>query len=129
MHAMLLSNACQQPDYLCMLQRAVLERLTGLMMTPVGDAVPAGIVALEAMRLIVELLGEVSGEEVQQMKQPCLTKLTSCTRPLRAQASACSSWLCTGPNHQPCCPQERVCHLMPCMPRVLRLDEVISLTT
>ena len=65
-----------------------MERLTGLVMTPVGDAVPAGIVALEAMRLIVELLGEVSSDEVQQMKQPCLTKLISRTRPLRAQASA-----------------------------------------
>lgn len=57
-------------------------------MTPIGEAVPAGIVSLEAMRLIVELLGEVSSEEVQQMKHPCLTKLTSHTRQIRAQVSA-----------------------------------------
>ena len=71
------------------MQRAVLERLTGLIMTPIGEAVPAGIVALEAMRLIVELLGEVSSDEVQQIKQPCLSKLTSHTKPIRAQVSLC----------------------------------------
>ena len=70
------------------MQRSVLERLTGLIMTPIGEAVPAGIVSLEAMRLIVELLGEVSSEEVQQMKHPGLTKLTSHTRQIRAQVSA-----------------------------------------
>lgn len=70
-----------------LVQRAVLVRLTGLIMTPVGEAVPAGIVALETMRLIVKLLGEVSIEEMQHMKQPCLSKLTCHTRPIRAQVS------------------------------------------
>lgn len=68
-----------------MLQRALLERLTGLVSTPVGDAVPAGVVALEAMRLIVEVVGEVSSDEVHQMRQPCITKLTAHPQPLQAQ--------------------------------------------
>ncbi len=70
------------------LQRAVLERLTGLISIPVGDAVPAGVVALEAMRLIVEVVGEVSSDEVHQMRQPCITKLTAHPQPLQAQVSA-----------------------------------------
>lgn len=80
---------CQMniPTQHAYVQRAVLERLTGLMMTPVGEAVPAAIVAIETMRLIIELLGEVSSEEVEHMKQPCLTKLTSHTRPIRAQVN------------------------------------------
>lgn len=69
----------------CLLQRALLERLTGLVSTPVGDAVPAGVVALEAMRLIVEVVGEVSSDEVHQMRQPCITKLTAHPQPLQAQ--------------------------------------------
>lgn len=69
----------------CSVQRTLLERLTGLISTPIGDAVPAGVVALEAMRLIVEVVGEVSSEEVHQMRQPCITKLTAHPQPLQAQ--------------------------------------------
>jgi len=68
-----------------LVQRALLERLTGLISTPVGDAVPAGVVALESMRLIVEVVGEVSSDEVHQMRQPCITKLTAHPQPLQAQ--------------------------------------------
>ena len=71
------------------LQRALLERLTGMMSTPVGDSVPAGIVALEAMRLIVEVVGEVSSEEVHRMRQPCITKLTAKPYPLQSQVRSC----------------------------------------
>ena len=80
-------------------QRALLEKLTGLISTPVGDAVPAGVVALESMRLIVEVVGEVSSEEVHQMRQPCITKLIASPQPLKAQvriSTACLSnslWL------------------------------------
>ena len=69
------------------LQRALLERLTGMVSTPVGDAVPAGVVALEAMRLIIEVVGEVSSDEVHRMRQPCITKLTAHPQPLQSQVS------------------------------------------
>ena len=49
---------------------------------------PAGVVALEGMRLIVEVVGEVSNDEVHQMRQPCLTKLTAIPHSLRAQVQA-----------------------------------------
>lgn len=55
--------------------------------TPVGDAVPAGVVALEAMRLIIEAVGEVSGDEVHRMRQPCITKLTAHPQPLQSQVN------------------------------------------
>ncbi|KAA6419849.1 MAG: hypothetical protein FRX49_10212, partial [Trebouxia sp. A1-2] len=74
-------------------QRALLERLTGLISTPVGDAVPAGVVALESMRLIVEVVGEVSSDEVHQMRQPCISKLTAHPQPLQAQAAGVLSAL------------------------------------
>lgn len=76
------------------LQRALLERLTGLISTPVGDAVPAGVVALEAMRLIIEVVGEVSSDEVHRMRQPCITKLTAHPQPLQSQVCmhSISAW-------------------------------------
>ena len=75
------------------LQRSLLERLTGLISTPVGDAVPAGVVALEAMRLIIEVVGEVSSDEVHRMRQPCITKLTAHPLPLQSQVCLCTSIL------------------------------------
>lgn len=76
------------------LQRALLERLTGLISTPVGDAVPAGVVALEAMRLIIEVVGEVSSDEVHRMRQPCITKLTAHPQPLQSQVCPLAPHLC-----------------------------------
>lgn len=72
------------------MQRSLLEKLTGLISTPVGDAVPAGVVALEAMRLIIEVVGEVSGDEVHRMRQPCITKLTAHPQPLQSQVCLCT---------------------------------------
>ncbi|KAL3149121.1 hypothetical protein ABBQ32_001960 [Trebouxia sp. C0010 RCD-2024] len=68
-------------------QRALLERLTGMVSTPVGDAVPAGVVALVGMRLIIDVVGEVSSDEVHRMRQPCITKLTAHPQPLQFQAA------------------------------------------
>ena len=80
------TNSCCQLHFVALtLQRALLERLTGLISTPVGDAVPAGVVALEAMRLIIEVVGEVSSDEVHRMRQPCITKLTAHPQPLQSQ--------------------------------------------
>ena len=66
--------------------------------TPVGDAVPAGVVALESMRLIVEVVGEVSSEEVHQMRQPCITKLITNPQPLKAQVLSTTSYFSALPS-------------------------------
>lgn len=71
--------------------------------TLVGDSVPAGIVALEAMRLIVEVVGEVSSEEVHRMRQPCITKLTARPQPLQAQVrNSQTSLPCLASPWHPC---------------------------
>lgn len=77
------------------LQRALLERLTGMVSTPVGDAVPAGVVALVGMRLIIDVVGEVSSDEVHRMRQPCITKLTAHPQPLQFQVGFCKAVLPT----------------------------------
>lgn len=87
-------SLCNEPVALH-LQRALLERLTGMVSTPVGDAVPAGVVALEAMRLIIDVVGEVSSDEVHRMRQPCITKLTAHPQPLQFQVGLCKAVLPT----------------------------------
>ncbi|KAL0055345.1 hypothetical protein WJX82_010851 [Trebouxia sp. C0006] len=104
-------------------QRALLERLTGLISTPVGDAVPAGVVALESMRLIVEVVGEVSSDEVHQMRQPCITKLTAHPQPLQAQAAGVLSALAVAE------PSSAAQLLQECLEKLAAQDSVLGFAT
>lgn len=43
-------------------QRLLLDRLAGVLALPLGQYTPVGVVTLEAMALLLEILGEVSAD-------------------------------------------------------------------
>ncbi|KAK9865210.1 hypothetical protein WJX84_003181 [Apatococcus fuscideae] len=69
-------------------QRTLLERLTTMLASVLGSHVPLAIVTLEAMGLLLEILGEVSPAMLKQLQEPVLWKLTTDHACVRAQAAA-----------------------------------------
>ena len=67
------------------MQRALLERLTTMLASVLGSHVPLAIVTLEAMGLLLEILGEVSPAMLKQLEEPVLWKLTCDHACVRAQ--------------------------------------------
>ncbi len=67
------------------LQRTLLERLTALLASVLGSHVPLAMVTLEAMGLLLEILGEVSPSMLKQLEDPVMWKLTSDHACVRAQ--------------------------------------------
>ena len=68
-----------------MLQRAMLERLTALLASVLGAQVPLAVAALEGMCLLLEVLGEVSPEQLASLEEPVVGKLLSGSACLRRQ--------------------------------------------
>ena len=65
------------------MQRSLLERLTALVASVLGTHVPLAVAALEAMGLLLEVLGEVSADQAASIALPVLEKLqasSSCRR-------------------------------------------------
>ena len=71
----------------CGLQRAMLERLTALLASVLGAQVPLAVAALEGMCLLLEVLGEVSPEQLASLEEPVVGKLLSGSACLRRQVS------------------------------------------
>lgn len=67
------------------MQRHFLEQLAALSATPLGSKVPLGIVTLEAMGLLLEILGEVSPELALEVEKPLLTKVVAKQSVLRSE--------------------------------------------
>ena len=71
---------------MCCTQRRLLERLAALCASVLGGCVPVGAATLEALGLLLEVLGEVSAEAVALLGPPLAAKLTCGHGLLRAQA-------------------------------------------
>ncbi|CAL8466413.1 g5949 [Coccomyxa elongata] len=69
-------------------QRLLLERLTALAASVLGDCTPVAAVTLEALGLLLEVLGEVAPEVTALLQDPLTWKLTGGCSLLRAQAAA-----------------------------------------
>lgn len=67
------------------LQRLLLERLTALAASVLGDCTPVAVVTLEALGLLLEVLGEVAPEVTALLQDPLTWKLTGSCSLLRAQ--------------------------------------------
>ncbi|KAK9820084.1 hypothetical protein WJX72_005985 [[Myrmecia] bisecta] len=68
-------------------QRLMLERLTALVASVLGSHVPLAVVTLEAMGLLLEVLGEVQLEMLSQLEEPVGWKLAADHSCLRSQAA------------------------------------------
>ena len=70
-------------------QRLLLDRLAALLgSTPLGQYTPVGVAALEAMALLLEVLGEVSSEKRAELEPAIGAKLAGPHACLRLQAAA-----------------------------------------
>jgi hypothetical protein len=70
----------------CELRFGAVPRLIALLVGALGEHVPVAVVALEAMGLLLEVLGEVPPETVAALHDPLLAKLTGPCYALRSQA-------------------------------------------
>ena len=68
-----------------MAQRLLLERLTAMAASVLGDQVPVAVVTLETIGLLLEVLGEVAPETTTLLQDPLTWKLTSSHSLLRVQ--------------------------------------------
>ena len=69
-------------------QRALLDRLRDVLGAPLGQFTPVGVVALEAMALLLEVLGEVSAEKRAELEPALGAKVAGPHACLRLQAAA-----------------------------------------
>eukprot|EP00884_Botryococcus_braunii_P001693 jgi/Botrbrau1/11524/Bobra.0393s0003.2 len=69
-------------------QRRFLEQLATLAATPLGSHVPLGIATLEAIGLLLEVVGEISPELANELKEPVLRKLVAKYSVLRHEAAS-----------------------------------------
>ncbi|PRW58658.1 HEAT repeat-containing 5B isoform X2 [Chlorella sorokiniana] len=69
-------------------QRLLLDRLAGVLSAPLGQYTPVGIVTLEAMALLLEVLGEVSAEKRAELEPAIGAKVAGAHACLRLQAAA-----------------------------------------
>lgn len=67
------------------LQRKMLDRLMAMIASVLGARTPLAVVALEAMSLLLEVLGEIPQKQVDLLSAPVITKLTSDSSCLRLQ--------------------------------------------
>lgn len=69
-------------------QRLLLDRLAGVLASPLGQYTPVGVVTLEAMALLLEVLGEVSAEKHAELEPAIGAKVAGPHACLRLQAAA-----------------------------------------
>lgn len=69
-------------------QRLLLDRLAGVLGAPLGQFTPVGVVTLEAMALLLEVLGEVSGDKRAELEPAIGAKVAGPHACLRLQAAA-----------------------------------------
>lgn len=67
------------------LQRTLLERLAALLASVLGNHTPLAVATMEAMGLLLEVLGEINADEVAVIGQPVLAKLLAGSSCLRRQ--------------------------------------------
>ena len=63
----------------------MLERLTALLASVLGAQVPLAVAAVEGMCLLLEVLGEVSPEQLGSLEEPVVGKMLSGSACLRRQ--------------------------------------------
>ena len=71
-------------------QRLLLDRLAAVLSAPLGQYTPVGVVTLEAMALLLEVLGEVSTEKRAELEPAVGAKVAGPHACLRLQAPACT---------------------------------------
>lgn len=69
-------------------QRLLLDKLAGVLGAPLGQFTPVGVVTLEAMALLLEVLGEVSSEKRAELEPAIGAKVAGPHACLRLQAAA-----------------------------------------
>lgn len=69
-------------------QRLLLDRLAGVLAAPLGQYTPVGVVTLEALALLLEVLGEVSAEKRAELEPVIGAKVAGPHACLRLQAAA-----------------------------------------
>ena len=69
-------------------QRQLLDRLAAVLSAPLGQYTPVGVVTLEAMALLLEVLGEVSTEKRAELEPAVGAKVAGPHACLRLQAAA-----------------------------------------
>lgn len=69
-------------------QRLLLDRLAAVLGAPLGQYTPVGVVTLEAMALLLEVLGEVSAEKRAELEPAIGAKVVGPHACLRLQAAA-----------------------------------------
>ncbi|KAL4431040.1 hypothetical protein ABPG75_006296 [Micractinium tetrahymenae] len=69
-------------------QRLLLDKLAGVLGAPLGQFTPVGVVTLEAMTLLLEVLGEVSAEKRAELEPAIGAKVAGPHACLRLQAAA-----------------------------------------
>ncbi len=69
-------------------QRLLLNRLAGVLGAPLGQFTPVGVVTLEAMALLLEVLGEVSADKRAELEPAIGAKVAGPHACLRLQAAA-----------------------------------------
>lgn len=89
------SSVSSALTYLCTVQRLLLERLTAMAASVLGDQVPVAVVTLETIGLLLEVLGEVAPETTALLQDPLTWKLTSSHSLLRAQVFNLLIYLCS----------------------------------
>ena len=68
----------------------MLDRLIALVASVLGARIPLAVAALEAMSLLLEVLGEITEKQVNLLVGVTATKLTSDSTCLRLQVQPCS---------------------------------------
>jgi hypothetical protein len=68
-------------------QRLLLDRLAAVLGAPLGQYTPVGVVTLEAMALLLEVLGEVSAEKRAELEPAVGAKVVASHACLRLQAA------------------------------------------
>ena len=68
-----------------LVQRSMLDRLTALVASVLGARTPLAVATLEAMSLLLEILGEIPGKQVDLLLSAVGAKLTSDSTCLRLQ--------------------------------------------
>lgn len=67
----------------------MLERLTAVLESVSGSRPPLAVAALEAAALLLEVLGEISPEQVAALEQPVAAKLVAPHSCVRRQVKPC----------------------------------------
>ena len=68
-------------------QRAMLERLTALLSSVIGALTPLAVATLEALRLLLELLGEIPPATVALLETPLRLKAVAPSAAVRCQVA------------------------------------------